>query len=135
MTRLERLWKSNISFNTKFKLYKSLVISILLQGCATLILLVEAGKRIQAFKNKCLTKLRHIFYWEHKTNDYVQSKAKILTGRQKSLLSTIKHWKMSWFGHVTRHLQGHQCQALLKADASRNSNTKFGQATSKIGWT
>ena len=34
MTRLAQLWKNNaISFPTKFKLNKSLVLSILLHGC------------------------------------------------------------------------------------------------------
>ena len=32
MARLTRVWKSNISFWTKFKLFKCLVISILLYG-------------------------------------------------------------------------------------------------------
>ena len=32
MARLTRVWKSNISFQTKFKLYKSLVVSILPMG-------------------------------------------------------------------------------------------------------
>lgn len=35
----------NISFHTKYKLYKSLVISSLLYRCETWTLLVEAGKR------------------------------------------------------------------------------------------
>ena len=35
MARLNRLWKSNISFQTRFQLFGSLVISILLYGCET----------------------------------------------------------------------------------------------------
>lgn len=42
-------WKSNIGSQTKFKLYKSIVISILLHGCETWTHLVEAEKRTQAF--------------------------------------------------------------------------------------
>ena len=53
MVRLTRVWKSNISFQTKFKLYKSLVISILLYGCETWTLLTETERRIQTFENKC----------------------------------------------------------------------------------
>ena len=75
MARLTRVWKSNISFQTKFKLYKSLVISILLYRCEIWTLLAETERRIQAFENKCLRKLLCISYWEHKTNEYVQNKA------------------------------------------------------------
>ena len=100
MARLTRVWKSNISFQTKFKLYKSLVISILLYGCETWTLLAETERRIQAFENKCLRKLLHISYWEHKTNEYVWNEAESLMGQQEPLLSTVKWWKRTWFGHV-----------------------------------
>ena len=101
MARLTRVWKSNISFQTKFKLYKSLVISILLYGCETWTLLAETERRIQAFETKSLRKFLPISYWEHKTNEYVQNKVKSLVGWQEPLLSTVKQWKLAWFGHVT----------------------------------
>ena len=46
MARLTRVWKSNIGFQTKFKLYKSLVIFILLYGCETWTLLTETERRM-----------------------------------------------------------------------------------------
>ena len=90
MARLKRVWKSNISFQTKFKLYKSLVISILLYGCETWTLLTKTERSIQAFENKCLRKLLHISYWEHKTNEYVWNEAESLMEQQEPLLSTVK---------------------------------------------
>jgi hypothetical protein len=62
MARLNRVWKSNISFQTKFKLFRSLVVSILLYGCETWTLLVDDERRIQAFETKCLRKLLRISY-------------------------------------------------------------------------
>ena len=42
MARLNRIWwRNTISFASKFKLYKSLVISILLYGCGTRTLLAD----------------------------------------------------------------------------------------------
>ena len=41
MARLNRVWKSNISFQTKFQLFRSLLVSILLYGCETWTLLVD----------------------------------------------------------------------------------------------
>ena len=70
MTGLNRIWQcTNISFASKFKLYKSLVTSIVLYGCEAWTLLADSEKRIQAFETKCLRKLLRIFYLEHKTND------------------------------------------------------------------
>ena len=63
---------------SKFKVYKSLVTSILLHGCETWTLLADSKTRIQAFKTKCLRKLLRISYLEHKTNDWVWSKTNSL---------------------------------------------------------
>ena len=103
MARLNRVWKSNISFRTKYKLFKSLVVSILLYGCETWTLLAESESRIQAFETKNLRKLLRISYKEHKTNEYVRSLVRTLVGPQEPLLATVKRRKLAWFGHVTRH--------------------------------
>ena len=72
MARLNRIWGSNtIGFASKFKLYKSFVTSILLCGCETWTLLADSEKRIHTFETKCLRKLLHVSYVEHKTNDWV----------------------------------------------------------------
>ena len=61
MARLSRIWKSNnISFTVKYKLYKTLVVSILLYGCETWTLLASTERKIQAFEMKCMRKLLHI---------------------------------------------------------------------------
>ena len=59
-------------------------------------------EKIQAFKTKRMRKLR-ISYSEHKTNDWGRSKINFLVGPQKRLTATVKRWKLTWFGHVTRH--------------------------------
>ena len=103
MVRLGRIWKSKISFHTKYRLYRSLVLSILLYGCEAWTLMAETEKRIQAFEMKCLRRLLHISYKEHKTNEYVRKTVCSLVGPQEPLLATVKRRKMIWFGHVTRH--------------------------------
>ena len=104
MARLATLWKTDsIGFAVKYKMYKVLVVSILLYGCETWTLLAETERRIQTFENKCLRKLLRITYMEHKTNEYVHNKIKILVGPQETLLTTVKRRKLQWFGHVTRH--------------------------------
>ena len=103
MARLHPIWKSNISFRSKHRLYKSLVCSIFLYGCESWTLLAEEERRIQAFENKCLRRLLRISYKDHKTNDFVWDSVSGLAGPQEPLLSIVKRRKLKWFGHVTRH--------------------------------
>ena len=69
MTKLNRIWKSNIRLSTKLKLYKALVVSIVLYGCETWTLTAALEKKIQAFETKCMRKILRISWTEHKTND------------------------------------------------------------------
>ena len=74
MARLSRIWLCNtISFASNFKLYTSLITSILLYGRETWILLADSEERIQTFKTKYLRKLLGISYLEHKTSEWIQS--------------------------------------------------------------
>ena len=98
MARLDKVWQSNtISFTSKFKLYQSPVIFILLCGLLTL------KKRIQAFETTCQRKLLLISDLEHKTNDWVQSNISFHVGIQELLLATVMRQKLAWFEHVMHH--------------------------------
>ena len=97
------MWKSNISFQTKFQLFKSLLVSILLYGCEIWTLLADDERRIQALETRCLRKLLRISYRKLKTNDYVRSLLRSLVGPQEPLLATVRRRKLAWFGHVMRH--------------------------------
>ena len=104
MARLSRLWtSSSIRFPTKYRLFKSLVVSILLFGCETWTLHADTERRIQAFEHKCLRRLLRISYTKHETNEYVRNMTATLVGPQEPLLATTKRRKLAWFGHVTRH--------------------------------
>ena len=66
MARLNWIWWCNtISSESKFKLCKSLVISILHYGCETWTLLTDSEKRIQAFETKFMRKLRYLLLGAH----------------------------------------------------------------------
>lgn len=104
MTRLNTIWKSNsISFPVKLKLYKALVVSILLYGCESWTLTADLSRRIQAFEFKCFRRLLLISYKDHKTNEFVWQKVVNYAGDQEPLLATVKRHKISWYGHTTRH--------------------------------
>ena len=106
------MWKSNISLPVKYKLFKSLVVSILLYGCEAWTLLADTERRIQAFQFKCLRRLLGISYREHKTNDFVWRTVENLVGPQEPLLATVKRRKLQWYAHVTRH--NTPCKTILQ---------------------
>ena len=103
LVKLQRMWKSSMSFQAKHKLYRSLVLSIFLYGCETWTLMADTERRIQAFETKCLRKLLRISYKEHKTNEYVYDTVNGLVGPQEPLLATVKRRKLMWYGHIARH--------------------------------
>ena len=127
--------KQIITLTSKFKLYKSLVVSILLNGFKTRTLLADSNKKIQVFETKRLRKSLSIFYLEDKTNDWVRSKIKFLVGLKETLLVTLKRWKLVWFGHVTRHhrLSKTTFQGTLEGGRRRGQQWKRWRATLKSG--
>ena len=104
MSKLDEIWKCNrLSFKTKLRLYRTLVIPILLYGCESWTLNADTAKRLEAFEMEGYRRLLHISWTEHKTNEFVCRKVVDLAGDQESLLSIVKRRKLTWFGHVTRH--------------------------------
>ena len=103
LSRLTVIWKSNISVGVKVKLYKSLVLSVVLYGCESWTLTADMERRLQAFEYKCYRRILRISYRQHKTNLYVRNKIEMYAGVQEPLLSLVKRRKLAWFGHVCRH--------------------------------
>ena len=126
MAGLNRIWRCNtISFASNFKLYKSLVTCILLNGCETWTLLAdfEKKKRIQAFKTKCMRKLHGISYQDQR----LDAKGDVLPCRSTdTFLETVKRRKLAWFGHVTRHELWRVGDAVVSRGNARWTTSKNG---------
>ena len=103
LIRLTKIWKSRISFIVKIKLYKSLVLSILLYGCEAWTLNAELERRLCAFESKSYRKLLRVSYTEHRTNKDVLEEIEDQAGQQEPLIAIVKRRKLSWFGHTVRH--------------------------------
>ena len=104
MAKLNKIWSSkDVSFSTKMKLYKTLVLSTLLYGCESWTLTADSTKRIQAFRNKCYRRMLGISWKDLKTNEFVQRGIKARAGQQENLLGIVKRRKLAWFGHISRH--------------------------------
>ena len=75
-TRLKCIWNSKkIMRRTKIKLYKSLVLSVLLYGCETWKMNKEHGKMLDVFQQKCLRRTLKISWEDHVTNEEVLGRA------------------------------------------------------------
>ena len=104
MAKLDKIWKNkNISFPTKMRLYRALVLSTLLYDCESWTMTAETTKRVQTFETKCFRRILGISWSDRKTNDFVRAQVTSMAGPQEPLLATIKRRKLTWFGHVTRH--------------------------------
>ena len=97
------------------QLHKSFVVSTLVHGFETWTLLADSEKKIEAFETKCLKKLLHISYLEHKTNNWVRSKINFFcvcaTGTSSGN-SQEKETQMVWAYYAPRQpLQHHRRSA------------------------
>ena len=127
MARLNKIWRSkDISFPTKLKLYKALIVSILLYGCESWTLTAETSRRVRTFETKCFRRLLNIPWHARKTNEHVLVQVTSLAGPQEPLLATVKRRKLAWFGHVTRHnsLPKTVLQGTLEGRRRRGRQTK-----------
>ena len=75
LARLKTIWNNkHISLNSKIRLMRSLVISILLYACETWTLTADILKKLQATEMRCVRKLLSISYRYHITNDSVRDR-------------------------------------------------------------
>jgi len=81
---------------------QSLAISILLYACESWTLTADLERRIQATEMGCYRRLLRISYKDHITNFEVRNIVTNAVGHHKDLLTTVKRWKLKWYGHVTR---------------------------------
>ena len=103
LTKMKRIRRdNNISLESKGKLMRSLVISILLYACESLTLTAELEKRTQAFEMRCYRRLLNISYKDHATNEEVRRKIQAAIGTYDELMTFVKKRKLRWLGHVSR---------------------------------
>ena len=107
--RLKRIWNSsNISRATKFRLYKTLVLPVLLYGCETWKMNQGDDKTVDVFQSKCLRRILRIRWQDHiRTADILkQADMKPLSQEVK-----IRRWRM--IGHILRQDSGNDCNVAM----------------------
>ena len=103
LAKLKTIWNDeNIVISSKIRLMRSLVIFIFLYACESWTLTAELERRIQAMEMRCFRKLLGITYRDRISSEEVQNRVQRGIGPYDDLLTTVRHQKLKWYGHVTR---------------------------------
>ncbi|XP_060069051.1 uncharacterized protein LOC132549148 [Ylistrum balloti] len=104
--RLKHIWNSSsIPRKTKLKLYKALVIPVLLYGCE-----MNKGddRMVDVFHNKCLRRILNIQWQEHIKTDEILERASM-----RPISQEIKCRKWEMIGHILRQDRNNDCNVAL----------------------
>ena len=74
---------------------------VTMYACESWTLTAEIQRRIQAMEKRCYSKILHISYKDHVTNEEVCAKIQQAIGPQEDLLTIVKKRKLHWYGHVS----------------------------------
>ena len=107
---------------------RSLVTSIFLYACESRTLTAELQRRLQAMEMRCYSKILHISYKDHVTNEEVRAKIQQAIGPHEDLLTMVKRRKLQWYGHVSR-----SSGLGKKGEEDKAERGRGGKTTSKNG--
>ena len=101
---------------------RSLVTSIFLYAA-------ELQRRMQAMEMRCYSKILHISYKDHLTNEEVRAKIQQETGPHEDLLTNVKRRKLQRYGHVSR--SPGLAKTILQRHSERGKKTR--QTEKEVG--
>ena len=93
---MDTCWKSNLSRQTKIKLFRATVESVLLYGCETWTMTSALNYVIDGFYTRLLRKVLRISWRSHTTN-------KVLYGNLRKISNVIRERRLRFAGHIYRH--------------------------------
>ena len=94
----QKLWKSKqLSIPLKCKLYRALVLSVVLYSSETLTMNKSTQRKLESFHTSCLRRILCFSYLERVTNEEVLAISRVST---LSAMIIIK--RLKWFGHILR---------------------------------
>ena len=95
---LRNVWAAKeLKMDTKLRIFKTNVRSVLLYGCETWRLTNTAARKLQSFTNRCLRIITGIKWFDHVTNTELWER----TG-QKPVKQIIQERRWKWIGHTLR---------------------------------
>ena len=103
VTKLKLIWNDkSIAISYEIRLVRSLAMSIFLYASETWTITSDIERRIQTLEMRCIRKLLHISYRDHKNNEEVKARIGNAIGPYEDLITSVKRRKLKWNGHVTR---------------------------------
>ena len=94
----QKLWKSKqLSIPLKCKLYRALVLSVVLYSSETWTMNKSTQRKLESFHTSCLQRILCFSYLERVTNEEVLARS-----RMSTLSSMIMIKRLKWVGHVLR---------------------------------
>ena len=81
----------------KMHLFNASVIPTLLYATETLNMSTEDERRLDAFQNKCISKILHINWKQKKSNEYIRGVTK-----QLSIQEMLRKRRLRYCGHLSR---------------------------------
>ena len=107
--RLKKIWDSkSISRRTKLRLYKTIVVAVLLYECETWKMNKGDDKQIYVFQNTCLKRILQIGWKDHVTTQELLEKAGM-----KPLSKKVKRRRWKMIGHILRKDQKDDCNIAM----------------------
>ena len=93
------VWKkNNISTTTKMRLFRSLVLPILLYGAETWTLLKADLTKLEVFQMRCLRRILGVTLRDRLSNETIRTRC----CNQPTVEDEIQRRRLRWFGHVCR---------------------------------
>src|SRR5688500_11064862 len=112
----------NLSIATKMRVFRLMVMSILLYGCETWAVTVPLVTKMQTFCMRCLRDIVGVSKWDQWTNEAVLERAgEYPVGEQ------IRRRRMQRLGHLERMIPDRVQRAILRGRPTGRTRTKGGQ--------
>ena len=111
LVRLKRIWRSNTTLRrTKLRLYRTLIVPVLLYGCQTWKVNKGDDRAVDVFDNKCLRRILQIQWQDHASTEELllleRANMKLMTKEVKQ-----RRWKM--IGHILKQDQNSDCNIAM----------------------
>ena len=107
---LKKIWNTrSIGWNTKIKLFKTLVRPVLLYGCEAWKLTVAEAKKLDRFQFTCLRRILRIWWPQRIRNDTISQETGV-----KKISDEIRRRRWNWIGHVLRKERNDDCIVVME---------------------
>ena len=127
----QKLWKSKqLSIPLKCKLYRALVLSVVLYSSETWTMNKSTQRKLESFHTSCLRRILCLSFMERVTNEEVLARS-----RMSTLSAMIMIKRLKWFGHVLRMNDDRLAlQAFTWEPTEKNRNAKRAPGCQRKTW-